>query len=97
MEYNKEKIEAAKILFAEVLELNQQLPKDRDIEMRICGMENPKVEVTFWYTNSDGTFDFADEDRFDVYLTDEDWHDICESSFADITAKMQEWKELYCN
>ena len=97
MEYNKEKVEAAKILFAEVLELNQQLPKERDIEMRIWGMENPKVDVIFWHTDSNGTYDYADEDHFEVYLTDEDWHRSFESSFADITAKMQEWKELYCN
>ena len=96
MKYNKEKIEAAKILFAEILELNQKLPEDKSVDFHSCGMNNPKIEVIFWFIDENGDYDFKDEDHYEIYLIDEEWHTPFESSYAEITAKMQEWKELYC-
>ena len=97
MKYNKEKVEAAKILFAEIMDLNQNLPEDLFIDLRICGMDNPKIEVIFWFVDENGDYDYKNEDHHEIYFTDEEWHTPFESSYAKITAKMQEWKGLYCN
>ena len=93
MKYNKEKVEAAKILFAEILELNQKLPEDRWVDVALSGGPYPSIEVGFWEKQRTGGFFFADGDSLlYVHLTGRS-----QESFTDITAKMQEWKELYCN
>ena len=96
MKYSKGKVEAAKILFAEIINLNEKLPERMKVELRVDGGEYSKIEVIFWKPDENGELDYADEDRYQIYLTKKDWQKRYESSFAKITAKMQEWKELYC-
>ena len=99
MKYNKEKVEAAKILFAEIINLNEKLPERMEVKLRVDGGRYSKIEVIFWKqdeSGENGELNFADEDRYQIFLTDEEWHKEFENSFAEITAKMQEWKELYC-
>ena len=99
MEYNKEKIEAAKILFAEVLELNQQLPENRFIDVDLSGgPQHPAIVVSFWKERETGGFFYDDGDSyFKIYFADKNRSGFPEDCFAKLTAKMQKWKELYCN
>lgn len=93
MKYSKDKVEAAKILFAEILELNQELPEDREIYISISGGQVPMLEAIFWHREENGDMDYGDDEIFREFLEDTIWED---GTFAKITAKMQEWKELYC-
>lgn len=93
MKYNKDKVEVAKILFAEILELNQELPEDRFIDIMTRGHKDGWLEVIFWHIDKEGGPDYERRDRFYELLGDVSFR---ENTFADITTKMQEWKELYC-
>lgn len=95
MKYNKEKVEAAKILFAEILELNQQLPEDRWITISHSGSCD-LLQVVFWAEDEEREPSYGNGDRLTVSLRDGKRRDDIFNTFADITAKMQEWKELYC-
>lgn len=94
MKYNKNKVEAVKILLSEILELNQQLPDEKFIDVWVKGGPVPVLDVTFWTIDEEGDFDYEDDDVFHEFLDDVDWN---EKTFAKITSKMNEWKELYCN
>lgn len=95
MKYNKDKVEAAKILFAEILELNQEFPVDRWITIShsgSCGL----LTVVFWTEDEECEPSYGNGDRLTVNLREEKRRGDIFNTFADITAKMQEWKELYC-
>lgn len=97
MKYIKDKVEAIKILVSEIINLNEKLPADREVELKISGGTYPQIEVVFWHPDEYGDPDFGDGDLFSIYLTDEDWHKEDESSFAKISKKMKAWEEEYCN
>lgn len=95
MKYSKDKVEAIKILLSEILELNQHLPDNKFVDFWLNGYSDSGVlDVTFWTVNEDGEPDYGDDEVFHEFLGDVDWN---EKTFAKITSKMNEWKELYCN
>ena len=97
MEYNKEKVESAKKLFEEILELNQKLPEDRWIDVELSGGPYPTITVSFWKEQEDGGFFYDDDDSYlKLYFADIKRPGLFESSYTKIAAKLQEWKELYC-
>ena len=91
MKFNKDKIEAAKILTAEILELNQILPENRCVLFEITGILNPAYIVTFCVRNPK-TQSFKLEKTFTVLLSTSE-KDNC---FPEICAHMKKWKEFYC-
>ncbi len=96
MKYNKDKVEEAKILFAEILELNQELPEDRWITISHTGSSG-LLTVVFWAEDEECEPCYGNGDRLTVNLREEKRRGYYTlNTFADITAKMQEWKELYC-
>ena len=95
MKYNKDKTEAVKILVSEILEFNQKMPEDRFADFRIIGGSDPKIDVTFWFFDENMEPDYNDDDNFQIYLTEKDWHKDYEQSFEDITKKMREWEGLF--
>jgi hypothetical protein len=91
MRYNKEKIEAVKILVPEILELNQRLPENKGIIFEITNIIHPAYIVTFC-TWEPKKHVYRMEKTFTVLLSEAD----TKNDFAEITKKMNEWKELYC-
>lgn len=96
MKYNKYKVEAAKILFAEILELNQELPEDRSIDVKFEFGKYPNVEIQFWKQVQEAPRPaFKKEAEYINSLVKENWPVDDETFISCVTAKMQEWKELY--
>ncbi len=91
MKYRKDKVEAAKILTAEILELNQRLPENRCVLFEITGILHPACIVTFCVKNPK-TSAFTMEKTFTVLLSEADTSD----SFASICDYMKKWKEFFC-
>jgi hypothetical protein len=91
MEYNKEKIEEAKALAAEILELNQILPDDRSVDISISGAPRPACTVEF-YVRNPRTMDFKMENIFSIPLSEANK----DNRFDEIRAYMNKWKEAYC-
>lgn len=91
MRYNQDKVEAAKILSGEILELNQILPENRCVLFEITGILHPAYIVTFCIRNPK-TLAFTMERSFTVLLSAAD----SENSFANICDYMRKWKESYC-
>ncbi len=91
MRYNPDKVEAAKILSGEILELNQRLPENRCVLFEITGILHPAYIVTFCRQNPK-TLAFTMEKTFTVLLSAAD----SENSFASICDYMKKWKEFYC-
>ena len=91
MRYNPDKVEAAKILTAEILELNQKLPENRCVLFEITGILHPAYSVTFCVKNPKTSI-FTVERAFTVLLSAAD----SENSFANICDYMRRWKESYC-
>lgn len=91
MRYSKEKIEAVKILVPEILELNQRLPETKAVLFEITGIKHPAYIVTFCTWDPKKHFFIIDK-TFTVLLSEAD----TKNDFAEITKKMNEWKELYC-
>ena len=91
MKYSLEKIENAKVLAGEILELNQILPDDRCVMFEITGMFHPSYMVTFCVRNQ-RTQAFNMERTFTVLLSEADR----ENRFSEICAYMNKWREAYC-
>lgn len=91
MKYSSEKIENAKVLAGEILELNQILPDDHCVMFEITGMFHPSYMVTFCVRNPK-TMVFTMERSFAVLLSEVNK----ENRFDEIRAYMNKWKESYC-
>lgn len=93
MKYDKERIEAAKLLFDEVIELNRSLPSENVIWFELFA-SYPKVTLTFWHDDENRDPDYDDIDELNISLNGQ-LDEFCPNTFADATAKMKEWKELF--
>lgn len=96
MKYKKDRVEAVKILFLQILELNEKLETEdgeKEIQLELNGGKFPSITVRFWDWESKQkpieTFEMA----LDTYHErNERKHD-----FSALSAKVKEWGELVGN
>ena len=97
MKCGKSRIEAAKLLFAEIMEVNQELSEDRWVSFSFTGSSG-LLRVIFWKTDeTDEENEIEAEEDFSIYLHNEIYTKSRKCAFADISAKLNEWRELFGN
>lgn len=93
MKYTKEKVEAFKILFAEILETNEELERnkaDREIQFDLNGGTFPGIVVRFW----DWTAAHNPNETFEISLDKENGYGR-RSDFHALSAKGKDWRESF--
>jgi hypothetical protein len=93
MKYSKEKAEAIKILFAEILETNEELEKNkanREIQFELDGGTFPAIYVRFW----DWTAENNPRETFEVSLEGKDEGERRRSLSA-LSKKVKDWRERF--
>jgi hypothetical protein len=93
LKYSKEKVEAAKILFAEVLELNEELERagsEKEIQFEINGGKFPSIIVRFWDWDSENN----PVSTFEVSLERSDKSGRRYSIHA-LAVKVKDWRERF--
>lgn len=95
MKYNEQKREAVKLLFLEILELNEkfeQAKSEKEIQFELDGGEWPLIIVRFWNWNAENN----PEETFEISLEDHDKfgrrHD-----FRALSEKVRDWRERFGN
>lgn len=97
MKCDQSRAEAAKLLFAEIMEVNQELPEGRWVSFSFTGSSG-LLRVIFWKMNeADEENEIEAEEDFTIYLHSEILAKSRKCAFADISAKLNEWRELFGN
>lgn len=95
MKYSKEKVEAVKVLFAEILEINEELKNsgsEKEIQFEFSGGDFPGIVVHFW------DFDYSQNPRevFEISLEKNDKPGRRHSIF-ELSEKVKDWRERFGN
>ena len=96
MKYNREKIEAAKILFAEVLELDEKLPENKRVSASFYGGYHGFISVDFFECNEEGIFQRAEGLPHGIGCTLYGEASSENNPFAKVSAVLKDWEERYC-
>ena len=96
MNYSKEKTEAAKILLAQIIEVNERLEKagsEKEIQFELNGGKFPELIVRFWdwegANNPQETFEIS----LERYLI----KDGRRHNLLDLAEKVKDWGERFGN
>ncbi len=93
MKYSKEKAEAVKVLFAEILLVNEEFERkgsNKEIQFELNGGSFPGIIVHFWDWDSDQN----PVETFEVSLEDRNRHGR-RHSLSSLSEKVADWRERF--
>ena len=96
MNYSKEKTEAAKILLAQIIEVNERLEKagsEKEIQFELNGGKFPELIVRFWDWEGNNNPQETFEISLERYLI----KDGRRHSLLDLAEKVKDWGERFGN
>ena len=94
MKYSKGKTEAIKVLFAEILEVNEEFERagsEKEIQFELDGGKFPMIIVRFWDWESDQ----KPAETFEISL--DTYHERAgrRHDFSALLAKVRDWRERF--